>query len=145
MTVHACTRLPTQVSADHEERLACELVSAGPLQFPRLMVSQRVDHVSLPQPDWSAASLDYVGPSNGKLVLSCIPIPALHTNRDRRKVVRMLWSPVSQQWRCMLVAGLETSLQKIFQEVLKKERLSVTANFFAEGGSQAQVYLRANA
>ena len=39
----------------------------------------------------------------------------------------------------MMPAGLETSLQKIFQGVLKKERLSVTANFFAEGGSQGQV------
>ena len=43
--------------------------SWGPLQFPRLMVSQRVDHVSLPQPDWGAASSDYVGPSNGNLLL----------------------------------------------------------------------------
>ena len=38
-----------------------------------------------------------------------------------------------------MIAGLETSLQKIFQEVLEKATLSVTANFFAEGGSQAQV------
>ena len=43
-----------------------------------------------------------------------------------------------------MLAGLETSLQEIFQEVLKKEPLSVTANFFAEGGSQAQVWSPGN-
>ena len=42
------------------------------LQFPRLMVSQRVDHVALPQPDWSAASLEYVGPSNGESFLDVL-------------------------------------------------------------------------
>ena len=40
----------------------------------------------------------------------------------------------------MALAGLETSLQKVFQEVLGKHRVSVTANFFAEGGTQKQVW-----
>lgn len=42
--------------------------------------------------------------------------------------------------RGVVLAGLETSLQKVFQEVLGKHRVSVTANFFAEGGNQKQVW-----
>ena len=47
--------------------------------------------------------------------------------------------PLSLNARCAF-AGLETSLQKVFQEVLGKHHVSVTANFFAEGGNQMQVW-----
>lgn len=36
-------------------------------------------------------------------------------------------------------AALEKQIQGLFQEVLGKEKVSTTANFFAEGGSQDQV------
>ena len=36
-------------------------------------------------------------------------------------------------------AALEKQIQALFQKVLGKDRVSTTANFFAEGGSQEQV------
>ena len=36
-------------------------------------------------------------------------------------------------------AALEKQIQSLFQKVLGKDRVSATANFFAEGGSQEQV------
>ena len=38
-----------------------------------------------------------------------------------------------------MLAALERQIQGLFQEVLGKERVGTTANFFVEGGSQEQV------